>query len=165
MVVLLAAGCADGTPAASESPGATPSTGGSDSIDPCQLLTAADLATVTGLDFQHIPTPESDFGPETPGRLSCHYEELNDPDGFPAAAWVTLFPTDREEFDDGRDALMQLPLGLDDIDGIGEAAYGDEDEIRVFDGTWYVEVQVKFAGLEGTDAVTSLAQTVLSRLP
>lgn len=165
MVLFLAAGCTDGTPAASDSPGAAPSTGSSDSIDPCRLLTAADLASVTGLEYQQVPTPESDFGPETPGRVSCHYEELNDTDGLPGAAWVTLFPESRANFDDGRDALMQLPLGLHDIDGVGETAYGDDDEIRAFDGSWYIEVQVEGAGLQGTEAITSLAQTVLSRLP
>jgi hypothetical protein len=76
-----------------------------------------------------------------------------------------MYPTDRAEFDAGRAALMQLPKGLADIGGVGETAYGDADEIRVFQSPWYIEIQVMFAGLTDTGPIVSLAHTALARLP
>jgi hypothetical protein len=137
---------------------------GDETPDPCQLLTVADLQTATGITFEQQPE-NRDPNPDPPGFRACNFEEAGDEAELPRAAWVALYPTDRAEFDRGRDALMELPLELADIAGVGETAYGNSDEIRVFQAPWYVEVQVQFGNLDGTDTIVGLAQTVLDRLP
>jgi hypothetical protein len=162
-LTLVSTACSGGATPAAGPRTETPSASASGPPNPCQLLTADDLKAATGLTFQQrADSPKSE--PDPPGYQVCHFDETDDTDGLPAAAWLAMYPTNRAEFDTGRDALMQLPLDLADIDGVGETAYGKAGEIRVFQDSWYLEVQVEFVDLDGTEAITSLAKTVLSRL-
>jgi hypothetical protein len=165
LLATVAAGCADDpAPVASAPTDATSTAAGNETPDPCQLLTVADLQTATGITFEQRPE-EREPNPDPPGYRSCTFEEAGGETELPRAAWVALYPTDRADFDRGRDALMALPLEQSDIAGVGEAAYGNSDEIRVFQAPWYVEVQVQFGNLDGTETIVRLAQTVLARLP
>ena len=170
IVGLAGAACADDATPAPTAPQATTAVDDSDTPDPCLLLTAQDFTAVTGIPFHQIEVPESDFMPETPGYRSCNYEETGDRNDWPSAAWIALYPTDRAEFDSGRDMLMDLHDDQEVIDGIGEAAYGNSEEIRFFHDGWYIEIAMMWIDLDGvefdgTDVIEGLAKTAISRLP
>jgi hypothetical protein len=141
--------------------GGDPTTAPAAELNACELVSAADIEAAIG-----APVGEGEPG-QAANLFTCSYA---DP-AFPTVSAAAVAVLAANNADDAReiyDLAKSNAAEVQEIDGVGEAAYWDDvlNSMQVVEGSY--ELSIDVASEEGRDEVavaTTIAQKALAALP